>query len=60
MDDKSTAKRHVSSSPETARALDYLRRRSQHRVWWKSAEIALRRSPEPRPPDGPTNLVKRV
>jgi hypothetical protein len=25
------------------RSLDYLRKRSQHRVWWNSARIALRR-----------------
>jgi hypothetical protein len=25
------------------RSLDYLRKRSQHRVWWSSARVALRR-----------------
>jgi hypothetical protein len=25
------------------RSLDYLRKRSQHRIWWNSARVALRR-----------------
>jgi len=59
--DGNTGKKHVSSSPETSAALNYLRKRSQHRVWWKSAEIALRRGPsQPRHPNGPSGLGKRV
>lgn len=28
---------------QASRSLDYLRKRSQHRLWWSSARIALRR-----------------
>lgn len=55
-----------SASPERARtsgSLDYLRKRSQHRVWWKSACIALRRGRPGGaidPPYDPRGLGKRV
>lgn len=28
---------------QAVRALAYLRKRSQHRIWWKSAQLALKR-----------------
>lgn len=52
------------SGPDRAsRSLDYLRKRSLHRIWWSSANVALRRgrSGKPlNPPNGPGGLGKRV
>lgn len=46
------------------RSLDYLRRRSQHRIWWNSARVALRRGHSGEPINQPTTghgaLGKRV
>lgn len=36
------------------RSLDYLRKRSQHRVWWNSARVALRRGRSGEPLNQPT------
>jgi hypothetical protein len=44
-------------------ALDYLRKRSQHRIWWSSARVALRRGHGGEPPNQPTGstaIGKRV
>lgn len=52
-----------SGRARTTRSLDYMRKRSLHRVWWKSARIALRRGRpgEPiDPPHDPRGLGKRV
>lgn len=35
--------RQASGRDRSQRSLDYLRKRSQHRIWWNSARIALRR-----------------
>lgn len=46
------AKSDVPLSPpgdQTSRALAYLRKRSQHRVWWDSARVAYRRGPTGKP-----------
>jgi hypothetical protein len=32
------------SSDRPQRSLDYLRKRSQHRIWWNSSRLALRRA----------------
>ena len=45
------------------RSLDYLRKRSQHRVWWNSARVALRRGRSGEPlnqPTGHSAIGKRV
>ncbi len=44
------------------RSLDYLRKRSQHRIWWSSARVALRRGQSGEPlhrPTGPGAAGKR-
>jgi len=33
----------VVGADRPQRSLEYLRKRSQHRVWWNSARVALRR-----------------
>jgi hypothetical protein len=45
------------------RSLDYLRKRSQHRVWWNCARVALRRGQSGEPlyqPTGHCAIGKRV
>ena len=45
------------------RSLDYLRKRSQHRVWWNSARVTLRRGQQGEPLNQPTGhcaIGKRV
>ena len=52
-----------SKQDRRQRSLDYLRKRSQHRVWWNSARIALRCgwSGEPlNQPNGQRAFGKRV
>lgn len=41
-----------------ARSVDYLRKRSQHRVWWNSARIALERGRLGEPLNQPTAQSK--
>jgi len=45
------------------RSLNYLRKRSQHRVWWNSARVAIRRGQSGEPlhqPTGHCAVGKRV
>lgn len=45
------------------RPLDYLRKRSRHRIWWNSARVALRRGHSGEPLNQPTGhcaIGKRV
>jgi hypothetical protein len=53
---------HASAKNRASRSLDYLRKRSQHRLWWSSARIALRRgrSGVPIKPAGQSAIGKRV
>ena len=44
----------VTSREQAQRSLDYLRKRSQHRIWWNSARIALRRGQSGEPLNQPT------
>jgi hypothetical protein len=54
----------ASGQDRMSRSLEYLRRRSQHRVWWNSARIAVRRGqsggPLNHPPNGHNAIGKRV
>jgi hypothetical protein len=60
---------HETKSPahggQQNRSLDYLRRRSLHRIWWSSANVAVRRghstlSGATHPPNGHGAIGKRV
>jgi len=42
--DKRAQIRNTHHDP-AQRTLDYLRKRSLHRVWWSSARVAMRRGP---------------
>jgi hypothetical protein len=54
---------HGAAREAAPRSIDYLRKRSQHRIWWNSARIALLRG---RPgeslnqPIGQSAIGKRV
>jgi hypothetical protein len=54
---------HSASRNRPQRSLDYLRKRSQHRVWWNSARVASRRGQPGEPlnqPTGHSAIGKRV
>lgn len=61
--DKNDSSNTRSDPDRTSRSLDYLRRRSQHRLWWSSARIALQRGRLGEPlnqPNGQSATGKRV
>lgn len=55
--------RSVGRRDRPQRSLEYLRKRSQHRVWWNSARVASRRGHPGEPlnqPTGHSAIGKRV
>lgn len=62
--DGSEARAPAGRETEVRASLDYLRKRSLHRVWWNSARVAMRRGQSGEPSNQPNNglrgLGKRV